>query len=171
MAEETLAKRLSQALAARNMSPAELAARTKLNPGYLSRLLDGSRGDNIRKETRAKIAKALDLDGAWLFAGVGPSPFAASGPVLTPSGGLRRYPSKLAAATAMRGIYDVEAIDAMLTEEHGGVESDGTDPGEEFWVGRIRWWHQQRQAETRIAKGEDALSKQAPLQGRTKSKR
>lgn len=138
-----IAERLRQALAVRGMSQADLERASKLSKPHISRLLNAERGKAMRKETRERLARALDVPVAWLFAGVGDPPFGeaiphSSAPVARAettdamiaariADSVERYPSKAGAAAALRAMGVSEgAIDAMLTEEHSG--SDG-DPG------------------------------------------
>jgi hypothetical protein len=52
-----------------------------------------------------------------------------------------RFPSRKAAAAALRGLVDDEAIDAMMSEEHYGTDGD---PGADFWLERAAWWNRKR---------------------------
>lgn len=165
---EEIAARLRRALLARGLSQTELAEKAGIDKGHLSKLLKGERGESTRKETREKLAGALDVDAQWLFAGYGPDPFGGGGSgqyeAVKPNDD--RYPSKRAAAAALQGVVAQQAIEAMMSEEHSG--SDG-DPGADFWFDRGLWWDRKR----RDAMGPPVsdLEDPPPLAGRPKKEK
>lgn len=163
---ETVGKRLQRAMAARGLSQRELAKVTKLEASTISRFASDARGDQPRKETREKLATALDVSVGWLWAGEQPDPF---GLPAEATASTARYPSKVAAAQAMRGLLDPEAIAAMITEEAGGVGSEGVDPGPEYWTERAQWWHEKRR-QTRAAV-DPKLDAAAPMVPRPKRRK
>lgn len=175
-----IGERLRRAMVARGLDQATLAAASGVDKSHISRLLKGDRGEGMRKGTRQKLADALKVTDAWLFAGVGPSPLgdtASPSPSATVTteqmvadliaDSISRYPSKVAASAALRGVVSQQAIDAMMTEEHKGSTGD---PGSDFWFQRGVWWeHKIRAGKTEVESG--SLDEPPPMEPRARKKR
>lgn len=63
--ENVLVERINQALAARDWTPAELARKSGLTPGAISKVLSGKTAA-VRSETVARIAAALEVSVDYL---------------------------------------------------------------------------------------------------------
>jgi transcriptional regulator with XRE-family HTH domain len=145
-AKSTLGDRVTHvvdtAIAAKRVSSQNAFARAAgLEHATLSRVANDRSltAEHRTGDTITKIARMGNVSERWLSSGEGSPDAPAVADEASPD---PRYPSKVSAARAMRGVHDDAAIEAMLSEEHrGSIE----DPGAEFWIGRIKWWQRERE--------------------------
>ncbi len=168
-AESTLGERVEYAIKLAALgSQNDFARAAGLKTATLSRAKNDANptAQHRAGDTIAAIARTAMVDTAWLVSGVGEPKGKAAEPVEP-----NRYPSKTTAAKALAGIVDPEAIDAMLSEEHRGSTED---PGAPFWVGRAKWWHQERKrlaAELKAPAMPAEMDEAPKIEARPKKKR
>lgn len=158
----TLGERVEFALKRSGLAHNVFARAAGLETATLSRVkADQSIGGKHERQgsTLEPIARVAKVSLRWLTSGDG-DPDDAPALVTAPA---TRYPSKVPAAAAMRGIVSEEAIEAMLSEEHAGTT---TDPGPGFWMDRAVWWDDERKK--RAAREPHPIDEPPPMLPRPK---